>query len=338
MMKKRAIIIAFSISILLYGCGDRNAGEVNKYSGAEEAENGTDESNAVENEITDDEIPANDTNEISEENPESAEPVTVSQGGPYGQLSLSVPIGWKAEACPIDSDSLINGMYGIHFYPEGVDDGYIELAYIDFFGVCGTGLLEEKAVIAGKEAFVGTYDGHEYWDFISFQDEHIVALTYSVDEWWGEYGSQALEILNTMSFDNTVKEGGAYVYGEESEVSEIALSLSIKNISSTGADLVFYQYDKEAPDGELEFGEDFAIEKLNGEKWEELPVVIEGEYGFNSVAYIIGAESETKARLDWEWLYGELPPGDYRIKKTVHDFRGTGDFDKYTVYVRFILA
>lgn len=326
MVKKRVIIVTLFISMFLYGCGDRNTGNNNEnLSEVKESVNPEDtaENEKLHDNTAEDEIAGNEI---------------IVQGGPYGQLSLSVPIGWKAEACPIDSDSLINGMYGIHFYPEGVDDGYIELAYIDFFGVCGTGLLEEKAVIAGKEAFVGTYDGHEYWDFISFQDEHIVALTYSVDEWWDEYGSQALEILNTMSFDNTVKEGGAYVYSEESEVSEIALSLSIKNISSTGADLVFYQYDKEAPDGELEFGEDFAIEKLNGEKWEELPVVIEGEYGFNSVAYIIGAESETKARLDWEWLYGELPPGDYRIKKTVHDFRGTGDFDKYTVYVRFILA
>lgn len=335
-MKKRAMITALFISMLLYGCGDKNTEDRNE--GLTETNEYVNREDITENETIGSEIPANDTNEISEENSESAEPIKVVQGGPYGQFSLSVPEGWEAETCPVDSDSLAYGVYGIHFYPEGVDKGYVELAYIDFFGVCGTGLSEEEAVIAGKDAYVGTYDNHKYWDFISFQDEHIVALTYSVDEWWDEYGSQVLDIINTMTFDETVKEGGAYVYSEECQISEIGLQFLVENISNKGVVLVFNQYDGEAPDGELMFGEDFVIEKLNGGKWEELPVVVEGKYAFNAVGYAIEVESETKKELDWEWLYGELLPGEYRIKKEVHDFRGSGDFDKYTVYARFILS
>lgn len=41
--------------------------------------------------------------------------------------------------------------------------------------------------------------------------------------------------------------------------------------------------------------------------------------------------------LDWEWLYGSLASGTYRIQKSVTDFRATGDYDKYTVYAEFIL-
>lgn len=67
----------------------------------------------------------------------------VSQGGPYGKITLSIPDGWRHEICPIDSKQDIYGLYGIRFYPKDVADGYIALNYIDSFGVCGTG-LEEK--------------------------------------------------------------------------------------------------------------------------------------------------------------------------------------------------
>lgn len=169
----------------------------------------------------------------------------------------------------------------------------------------------------------------------------MVALTCSVEGWWSQYDSQALEILDTLSFDTSVKEGGAYIYTQESEIEAIALQLSLKNISSTGVTLVFNQYDKDAPTGELDYGEEYAIERLTDGKWEALPGPVEGSesenYAFNDVAYLIKTESVSEKEVDWEWLHGPLPPGDYRIKKVVHDFRGTGDFDEYMIYAQFVL-
>ena len=39
--------------------------------------------------------------------------------------------------------------------------------------------------------------------------------------------------------------------------------------------------------------------------------------------------------VNWEWLYGQIPAGKYRIGKEIMDFRGTGDFDKTVYYVEF---
>lgn len=342
-MKKYVIISILSISLLLYGCGtsidsesqneDTTGAEISEEQTENESENGREED-------ADESTSGEETPEGQTENKEA---VLAVQDGPYGQISLSLPAGWDYEAYPVDSDGLLSGLYGIHFYPEGVTEGYIEFAYMDFFGVCGTGLSTEEAVIAGSKASIGTYDGHEYWDYISFQGEceGMVALAYSVDGWWSQYGSQVLEILDTMSFDTAVKEGGAYVYSQESEIEAIALQLSLKNISPTGATLVFNQYDKEAPTGELEFGSEYAIERLTDGKWEALPGPVEGSesenYAFNDVAYLIKPESEMEKEVDWEWLHGPLSPGNYRIKKVVHDFRGTGDFDEYMIYAEFVL-
>lgn len=261
----------------------------------------------------------------------------ITQGGPYGEISLSLPDGWSYELCPMDSE--LYGMYGIKFFPKDADDGYVEISYTGSFGVCGMGLVEESAAVAGEPAYIGTFDNHEYWDFVAFDGEYdgMVALTHSVDEWWSEYGDQALEILDTLSYDPSIKEGGACINSEESQISEIAVSFFLKNITPTGATLVFRQYDAKAPKGELIFGEDYVIEVLKDGKWEEAPIPIEGNYAFIAVGYMLPCEEITEREIDWEWLYGELAPGEYRIGKGVSDVKEVGSNDHYMVYAHFIL-
>ena len=97
---------------------------------------------------------------------------SVVQGGPYGQISMSLPSGWEFETYPVDSDDSFYGEYGVKFYPENAGEGYVTVAYIQSFGVCGTGLVEEETTVAGKSASVGTYDNNEHWDFIAFGDDY----------------------------------------------------------------------------------------------------------------------------------------------------------------------
>ena len=41
--------------------------------------------------------------------------------------------------------------------------------------------------------------------------------------------------------------------------------------------------------------------------------------------------------INFEWLYGRLESGRYRIVKTVTDFRGTGDYTDYTYMAEFCI-
>ena len=314
-MRKFAALLALSIGLMLCGCGnvaDAESPETEIENDADAGRSGAKHENTT---VTD-----------------------VAQGGPYGEISISIPDGWNYEKYPIDSDELMSGMYGICFYPEGVTEGYVSLAYFDFWGVCGTGLAEEEVTVAGNAAYIGTYDYHEYWDFIAFQGEYegVVALTYSVEDWWGEYGDQIMNILGTLSFDQSVREGGAYIDSNESEISEIGLSFSLKNISSTGATLIFRQYDADAPKGELVFGDDYFIEVQRDGKWESVPVVIKNA-GFNAIAHIIFPEDSVEQEISWEWLYGELAPGEYRIGKGILESDESGDLQSYMIYAHFIL-
>lgn len=277
--------------------------------------------------------------DIGVENTDKTDTAEAIQDGPYGQIRISLPDGWSHRLCPVDSGQLITGLYGIQFYPSDMSEGYIEVNYSDRFGVCGTGLCSESTTLAGKTVSVGTYDNNPYWNFITFDGDYegIVALTNCVDDWPDDCRRQVMDILDTISFDTTLREGGAYIYNDASEINQIGLSLSLKNISATGATLVFSQYDADAPTGELNYGSAFVLEAERNGTWEEAPIVVEGNYAFNAAACIIKNGTTSETQLDWEWLYGTLAPGNYRLKKEIMDFRAAGDFDKYTVTAYFLL-
>ena len=341
-MRKWAIVLILLAGVTVCGCADmgdteKSAGSVQETNSMESPKDNVEEtiSGTETGETWSADASETDSNKMQNED-STREAI---QGGPYGRLSLSLPEGWLYEEYPMDSEELRCGKYGIQFYPEGAGEGCIEVCYAGWFGVCGTGLQSENRKIAGKNTNVGTYDNKEYWDFITFQEDYegVVAMTISVDDWWKEYGDQVYDILDTLSFEPDVREGGAYVNSEQSELTEIGLYLSLKNVSATGATLVWNHYDPEAATGELQCGDDFVLQQKKEGQWEEVPVVVEGNYGFHAVAYPLPAGETKEQELDWKWLYGQLAPGEYRIAKGVDDFRASGDFDEYTIYAQFLL-
>lgn len=177
-MRKAAIILIITAALAMYGC--KSTGETENAS-VQNINTSDNENAEIQNaSITAPENPEIGTEKNTEEDlfeiqAENVIYTEVSQGGPYGKISISLPDGWSYEACPIDSDDLMCGMYGIHFYPESAADGYIELVYMDWFS------------------------------------------------------NQVMDILDTLSFDQNMREGGAYLYDEESDISEIGLYFTLKN-------------------------------------------------------------------------------------------------------------
>ena len=86
----------------------------------------------------------------------------------------------------------------------------------------------------------------------------------------------------------------------------------------------------------MQCGDAFVLQHKKDGQWETVPAIVEN-YAFNAIAYMLPAGETREQELDWEWLYGKLAPGEYRIGKDVDDFRATGDFDQYMIYAQFIL-
>lgn len=90
-------------------------------------------------------------------------------------------------------------------------------------------------------------------------------------------------------------------------------------------------------DRECIYGEYFDLEKKINESWYTVPVSIDGNYGFSSIGYGLSSGDEREWSVDWNWLYGSLKPGEYRIIKDILDFRGTGDYDTYYLAAEFTI-
>ncbi len=98
-------------------------------------------------------------------------------------------------------------------------------------------------------------------------------------------------------------------------ISEVEnVSVTISDISLSGATITI----KDTNEDKYTYGEWYVIEKEENGKWYNLPTKVK-EYGFNDIGYEVDENNEVKFVIDWEWLYGELPQGSYRIIKESHD-------------------
>ena len=126
----------------------------------------------------------------------------------------------------------------------------------------------------------------------------------------------------------------------ESQNDTIAVIMSVSNVTPTGLTVHFRQYDKR-DNIKLVYGDDYYLETLNGDTWEEVPRIIE-ERGNEEVGFInMPEEGESELEINWERLYGRLTPGTYRITMSMMDWdqdNPSAYIPAYPLKAQFIIA
>ena len=89
--------------------------------------------------------------------------------------------------------------------------------------------------------------------------------------------------------------------------------------------------------GELETGTVFTVERFENGKWEEVPHVSEN-LAWAMPAFIIKKNDVTEFKINWEWIYGKLDSGKYRISKEITDFANGPESEKKLYYAEFEIA
>lgn len=84
-------------------------------------------------------------------------------------------------------------------------------------------------------------------------------------------------------------------------------------------------------------GSFFLEQKVDG-KWYEVNDILGGKFGFEDIGYETNPQDSSELVIEWEWLYGKLNSGEYRLIKDVLDFRASGDYDKHYLAVEFELT
>ena len=94
----------------------------------------------------------------------------------------------------------------------------------------------------------------------------------------------------------------------------------------------FEQFDGN-PTGELQTGAWYKLETTVNDEWQDVKTNVDNAV-WNSIAYGIKKNDITEFEVNWEFLYGEIAPGYYRLSKKIMDFRAAGDYDEeiYQVY------
>lgn len=113
------------------------------------------------------------------------------------------------------------------------------------------------------------------------------------------------------------------------------ITLTAENVTPSGMIIRCTQSGGE-PTGELDTGSWYILENWTQENgWKEMPYVIDGEFAWTSEGWTIPMNTSCEWEVNWEWLYGKIPAGKYRVGKEIMDFRGPGDFDKAVYYAEF---
>lgn len=122
------------------------------------------------------------------------------------------------------------------------------------------------------------------------------------------------------------------------ETPDWGVTLTVKNVTSKGLTLVCEQSGGESI-GELFSGSSYSLSRYVEGNWEMIEYLPKDtEVAWTDEAWIIPLEDTVEWDVNWEWLYGELVPGKYRMLKPVMNLAGPGDFTTAMHFVEFDVA
>lgn len=99
------------------------------------------------------------------------------------------------------------------------------------------------------------------------------------------------------------------------EEEDISMIIKEGTLSRTGATVII----TDVSGKDNVYGQEYRIDKKENGKWKELDVIVEGDYGWNLIGYSVGEDNKLELEQNWEWLYGSLEDGEYRIVKSTSE-------------------
>lgn len=145
--------------------------------------------------------------------------------------------------------------------------------------------------------------------------------------------------LNWLKSSPTDKMLSSYYPPEFVEGANFGLEMRVENVTPTG--LVFicnHSTERELTDiYQLQTGSYYSLEVLQDSEYVLLEHSVEN-LAWTAEAWLMFKDADNVWSLNWEWLYGVLPAGQYRVGKEIMNFKETGVYDKIMVYGYFTIS
>lgn len=148
------------------------------------------------------------------------------------------------------------------------------------------------------------------------------------------YGNEDFYVISCDSLDN-IKDIFVAKYKESlsgvcskhiDEINDISMSIKKGTLTKTSATVII----KDTTNKENIYGESFIVEKYEEGIWKKLDS--KNDMVFNSIGYTVDKNNTLELKVKWDYFYGELSKGKYRILK---DFSKPGDAIIQYVSVEF---
>lgn len=115
---------------------------------------------------------------------------------------------------------------------------------------------------------------------------------------------------------------------------EWGIKFYAEEVSDKGVTVVFRQKGGNV-DGTLQTGEWFSIDKNKDGKWTPVPINPLIDFAWDDLVYEIEKNNTFKMGINWEWLYGSLEPGEYRLNKKIIHINKKDQSDEKVYSVNF---
>ena len=125
----------------------------------------------------------------------------------------------------------------------------------------------------------------------------------------GKY-DDAHTIFNIIN-DYVKKNGGNCEMIENKDLNDL-VEIEIKDLTNKGMKIIIHDHNH----NKIIYGSEFHLEKYVNNNWDSI-YTIDDNYAFNDMAYYVNEDGILEMDQNWEYMYGELPKGIYRIVKNV---------------------
>lgn len=132
-----------------------------------------------------------------------------------------------------------------------------------------------------------------------------------------------------------MEEMGRHVCAPFAVHGEPDIQMEVWDVTPTGLKLQFtHMPGKDTDVEEYNFGSWYELEQYTEGEWKTLPALqVKGKYAWEDLAYFIPAEGSKELEIDWEWLYGFLEEGKYRIHKSIYPEKDASrELSMYTAF------
>ena len=248
----------------------------------------------------------------------------------------------------------LHGMWGDVYY---VDNGHQAIIYYDSNGKVQEvrftmsndwyGNADGKVMsVDDLRALAAKGDGLQFEDFAEYR---CLNVSSNLDSYLNLYqieapyrlivGADSNGQLTRVTLEGVWEDGGTGIdirYDDlETFIIDRPIHMYLKEgtLSPTGATFVL----NNLTNNEYTFGDPYTLQRKTNGGWEDIEIIIEN-YGFDSIGHMLPAKENKEVFVDWEWLYGELSPGDYRIYKDALFVRSPGDYDTFPLYTAFTIS